>query len=144
MTKPTPVESAAAGPRAESLLESRPLELRWLMIGLALSATIINYLDRQVLSVVVNAPDFQAAVPLTQAAYGYVAAAFMLAYALMNGLSGPFIDYVGTRVRLCLLHALVVAGRHPARLRADRFRWAAAAFCSAAGKRAIGRRPQNS
>jgi ACS family hexuronate transporter-like MFS transporter len=98
MTKPTPVESAVAGPRAESLLESRPLELRWLMIGLALSATIINYLDRQVLSVVVNAPDFQAAVPLSQAAYGYVAAAFMLAYALMNGLSGPFIDYVGTRV----------------------------------------------
>ena len=36
-------------------------------------------------------------------------------------------------------------GRWPASCtssRADRFRWAAAAFCSAAGKRAIGRRPQ--
>ena len=86
--------------------------------GFALLATIINYLDRQVLSVVVNSADFQAAVPLTEATYGYVTSAFMLAYALMNGLSGPFIDYVGAGPdRLRLLHALVVAGRHSARLR---------------------------
>jgi ACS family hexuronate transporter-like MFS transporter len=35
---------------------------------------------------------------LTEESYGYVAAAFMLAYAVMNGLSGPFVDYVGTRI----------------------------------------------
>lgn len=68
------------------------------MVGFAFSATLINYLDRQVLSVVVTSPDFKAAVPLTAAEYGYVAAAFMLAYAVMNGLSGPFIDAVGTRI----------------------------------------------
>lgn len=67
------------------------------MIGFAFFATTINYLDRQVLSVVAASPDFKAAVPLTEAAYGYVASAFMLAYTLMNGLSGPFIDWVGTR-----------------------------------------------
>lgn len=71
---------------------------RWLMVGFAFAATLINYLDRQVLSVVVTSPDFKAAVPLSAAAYGYVAAAFMLAYAVMNGLSGPFIDAVGTRI----------------------------------------------
>ncbi len=68
------------------------------MIGFAFFATTINYLDRQVLSVVAAAPDFKAAVPLSEEAYGYVTAAFMLAYTVMNGLSGPFIDFVGTRM----------------------------------------------
>jgi ACS family hexuronate transporter-like MFS transporter len=77
---------------------AEPLRRRWLMIGFAFSATLINYLDRQVLSVAVTAPDFKAAVPLTEETYGYVTSAFMLAYAVMNGLSGPFIDAVGTRI----------------------------------------------
>ena len=72
--------------------------LRWVLVGFAFLATLINYLDRQVLSVVAAAPDFKAAVPLTEATYGYVASAFMLAYAVMNGVSGPFIDWVGTRI----------------------------------------------
>jgi MFS transporter, ACS family, hexuronate transporter len=72
--------------------------LRWVMIGFAFFATAINYLDRQVLSVVAASADFKLAVPLTEENYGYVTAAFMLAYTVMNGLSGPFIDYVGTRV----------------------------------------------
>ena len=74
------------------------LKLRWLMIGFAFSATVINYLDRQVLSVVAASPDFKATIPLTDAAYGYIASAFMFAYAVSNGLSGPFIDRVGTRI----------------------------------------------
>jgi len=72
--------------------------LRWVMIGFAFLATAINYLDRQVLSVAVASPHFKAAVPLTEEAYGYVTAAFMLAYTVSNGLSGPFIDFVGTRI----------------------------------------------
>ncbi len=68
------------------------------MVGFAFLATTINYLDRQVLSVVAASPDFKAAVPLTEEAYGYVTSAFMLAYTVMNGLSGPFIDWVGTRL----------------------------------------------
>lgn len=75
--------------------EGKPLRLRWAMISFAFVATLINYLDRQVLSVVVTVPEFKAAVPLTEETYGYVTAAFMLAYAVMNGLSGPFIDRIG-------------------------------------------------
>jgi len=78
--------------------EGKPRRLRWAMISFAFVATLINYLDRQVLSVVVTVPEFKAAVPLTEETYGYVTAAFMLAYAVMNGLSGPFIDRVGTRI----------------------------------------------
>jgi MFS transporter, ACS family, hexuronate transporter len=68
------------------------------MVGFAFAATLINYLDRQALSVAAASPDFKAAVPLTQESYGYVTSAFMLAYAVMNGLSGPFIDSFGTRI----------------------------------------------
>jgi ACS family hexuronate transporter-like MFS transporter len=89
---PPPPPPTPADPTAE------PFRLRWVMIGFAFAATLINYLDRQVLSVVVTSPDFKAAVPLTEETYGYVTSAFMLAYAVMNGLSGPFIDRVGTRI----------------------------------------------
>ncbi|MGH7997372.1 MAG: MFS transporter [Opitutaceae bacterium] len=79
-------------------IEPEVFRRRWLMVGFAFAATLVNYLDRQVLSVVVTAPDFKASVHLTEASYGYIAAAFMLAYTIMNGLSGPFIDWVGTRI----------------------------------------------
>jgi MFS transporter, ACS family, hexuronate transporter len=90
-TNPTPAISAIP----VSLATSR---LRWMLVGFAFFATAINYLDRQVLSVVAASPDFKTAIPLTEEAYGYAAAAFMLAYAVMNGLSGPLIDVVGTRI----------------------------------------------
>ncbi len=89
MNSPTPSTTADS---------AAPSPLRWVMIAFAFFATIFVYLDRQVLAVVSTSPDFKAAVPLTQETYGYVTAAFMLAYAAMNGLSGPFIDAVGTRI----------------------------------------------
>ena len=93
-------------------------QFRWVMVSLAFSATAINYLDRQVLSVVAASPDFKAAVPLTQEAYGYVTSAFMLAYAVMNGVSGPFIDFVGTRIGYaCCMLWWSLAGNLPAETR---------------------------
>jgi ACS family hexuronate transporter-like MFS transporter len=91
MSNPNP-SSAIASP------DAAPSPHRWVLIGFAFAATLINYLDRQVLSVAAASPDFQTAVPLTDQQYGYVASAFMLAYAIMNGLSGPLIDRVGTRL----------------------------------------------
>ena len=44
--------------------------------------------------------------------------AFMLAYTIMNGVSGPLIDRMGTRRGLCAVHVLVVCGGAAARLRA--------------------------
>jgi ACS family hexuronate transporter-like MFS transporter len=66
------------------------------MIALAFSATVINYLDRQALSV--TAPILKRDFHMTDETYGLVLSAFLLAYAVMNGLSGPFIDRVGTRL----------------------------------------------
>lgn len=81
----------------------RPVRLRWLMIGFAFAATVINYLDRQTLSVV--APELRTEFGMSNEAYGYVLSAFMLAYTLANGLSGPLLDRLGTRLGYALCMA---------------------------------------
>jgi ACS family hexuronate transporter-like MFS transporter len=77
--------------------------LRWLMIGLAFFATVINYLDRQTLSVV--APVLLDQFHMDSVDYSRVVSAFLLAYTVMNGVSGPVIDRLGTRAgyALCML-----------------------------------------
>jgi MFS transporter, ACS family, hexuronate transporter len=77
--------------------------MRWLMIGFALVATIINYLDRQTLSVV--SPTLREEFGMSNEAYGYVLSAFMLAYTISNGLSGPLLDRLGTRLGYALCMA---------------------------------------
>ena len=66
------------------------------MISLAFFATLINYLDRQSLSVA--APILQEQFKLSSIDYSRVLFAFMLAYTIMNGVSGLLIDRLGTRV----------------------------------------------
>ena len=66
------------------------------MIALAMTATIINYLDRQTLSVV--APELKKQFAMSDQTYGLILSAFMLAYTVCNGLSGPMLDRVGTRL----------------------------------------------
>lgn len=66
------------------------------MISLAFFATLVNYLDRQALSVA--APILQVQFHLTSVDYSHVIFAFMLAYTIMNGLSGLIIDRLGTKL----------------------------------------------
>lgn len=68
---------------------------RWLFVALAFAATTLNYLDRQSLSVL--APALTTQLKMSNAQYGRVLAAFMLAYTIMNGISGPAIDRLGTK-----------------------------------------------
>jgi ACS family hexuronate transporter-like MFS transporter len=70
------------------------------MIGMAFLATVINYLDRQTLSVV--APELRKEFGMSNEAYGTVISAFMLAYTVSNGVSGPLIDRLGTRLGYAL------------------------------------------
>jgi ACS family hexuronate transporter-like MFS transporter len=65
------------------------------MISLAFFATLINYLDRQSLSVA--APILETQFHLSSIDYSRVLFAFMLAYTIMNGASGLIIDKLGTR-----------------------------------------------
>jgi ACS family hexuronate transporter-like MFS transporter len=85
---------------------------RWLMISLAFLATLINYLDRQTLSVA--APVLREQFHMSNVEYSRVIFAFMLAYTVMNGASGPLIDRLGTRIGygLCIAWWSVAAMLH--------------------------------
>src|SRR4029077_9584773 len=88
------------------------------MISLAFWATVINYLDRHTLSVA--APVLREQFHLSNVDYSRVVFAFLLAYTLSNGISGPMIDRLGTKLgyALCmvwwsiaaLLHGLATGG----------------------------------
>ena len=79
-------------PRVKMIAASR---MRWVMISLVFVATAINYLDRQTLSVV--APVLIGLYHMSNVTYSRIVFAFMLAYTVMNGVSGPLIDRLGTR-----------------------------------------------
>jgi ACS family hexuronate transporter-like MFS transporter len=77
--------------------------MRWAMIALAFFATVINYLDRQAFSVA--APVLREQFQLSNVAYSRIVFAFLLAYTLMNGVSGIVIDRIGTRAGYALCMA---------------------------------------
>jgi len=74
--------------------------LRWAMVSLAFFATMINYLDRQALSVA--EPVLRVRFHFSDVAYGQILFGFMLAYTIANGLSGLVIDRLGTRIGYAL------------------------------------------
>jgi MFS transporter, ACS family, hexuronate transporter len=82
------------------------------MISLAFWATVINYLDRQTLSVA--APVLREQFHMSNVEYSRVVFAFLLAYTIMNGVSGPLIDKLGTRLgyALCIAWWSVAALLH--------------------------------
>jgi len=73
------------------------------MLAFAFWATVINYLDRQTLSVA--APVLREQFHMSNVAYSRVVFAFLLAYTIMNGASGPLIDRLGTRLGYALTMA---------------------------------------
>jgi ACS family hexuronate transporter-like MFS transporter len=82
------------------------------MISLAFFATMINYLDRQTLSVA--APILREQFHMSNQGYSHVVSAFLFAYTIMNGLSGPMIDRLGTRLGygLCVAWWSLAAALH--------------------------------
>ena len=86
-----------------SVGERKLPRLRWVMLALVFLATVINYMDRQTLSVL--APLLHDQLHMTPAAYSRIVFLFLLAYTIMNGLSGPLIDRLGTRAGYALTMA---------------------------------------
>lgn len=73
------------------------------MIALAFAATAITYMERQAFSVVV--PVLIDQFHMSSVAYSRVIFSFMLAYTLVNGVSGALIDRMGTRAGMALTTA---------------------------------------
>jgi MFS transporter, ACS family, hexuronate transporter len=69
--------------------------LRWRIIGTCFLATTINYLDRQCLSVA--APTISRQFHLSNADYSSIVTSFLIAYTIMQAVSGRIIDQLGTR-----------------------------------------------
>ena len=79
----------------------RPIRgLRWWIGGLLFASTVINYLDRQTLSVL--APYLKRDYQWNNADFALVVISFRLAYAIGQTLAGRMIDRVGTRRGLTL------------------------------------------
>jgi ACS family hexuronate transporter-like MFS transporter len=69
--------------------------MRWRIAMLLCLVTAISYVDRQALSVA--APVVRDEFQLTNTQYGWIAYAFLMAYALGQLVLGPLIDRLGTR-----------------------------------------------
>jgi len=74
--------------------------LRWIIASLLCLATIINYLDRQLLSVV--APMLRHDLHLSNTQYSYAINSFLVAYAAMFTIGGWLVDRLNTRRGMAL------------------------------------------
>src|SRR5687767_8098391 len=74
--------------------------LRWIIIGMICTLTVINYVDRMTLSVL--APTIMEEFGMNNVAYSRVVTAFLIAYTLSQALSGRVLDRIGTRAGFML------------------------------------------
>ena len=86
-------ENAASGTRPR-------FGLRWGIVGLLFASTVINYIDRQTLSVL--GPHLKDAYKWTNQDFAAIVIAFRIAYTIGQAVSGRAIDWLGTRRGLSL------------------------------------------
>ncbi len=96
------------GGAAAVLRRNRPIpRLRWWIGGLLFASTVINYIDRQTLSVL--APFLKDEYRWSNTDFATVLIAFRLAYTLMQALGGRLLDWLGTRKGLSITVAFYSA-----------------------------------
>ena len=78
--------------------------VRWTICAMLFVATSINYMDRQVISIL--KPTLEHSIGMTEIGYGYVVSAFQFAYALGLLAAGRFVDKVGTRIGYIVIMAI--------------------------------------
>jgi MFS transporter, ACS family, hexuronate transporter len=75
-------------------------KLRWFIAGLLLAVTLINYVDRLTVSVLVG--EIRQGLNLSETDYAQVISIFLAAYAVMYGVSGYLLDRLGTRTGMAV------------------------------------------
>jgi ACS family hexuronate transporter-like MFS transporter len=78
--------------------------LRWLILGLLFMSTVINYVDRQSMSVLL--PTLRSALHLTSAHYGLITTAFLVAYTAGQIPAGIWLDRIGLRTGFSIFVAI--------------------------------------
>lgn len=69
--------------------------LRWWVVALLFFVTVLNYVDRQTLSVL--APTLKGEFRMSNMDYAFVVNAFLISYTVMQAVSGAFLDWIGTK-----------------------------------------------
>ncbi len=80
----------------ESFPGARLGRVRWTICAMLFVATSINYMDRQVLSIL--KPTLEHSIGMTELDYGHIVGFFTFAYAAGLLVAGRFVDKVGTRI----------------------------------------------
>jgi MFS transporter, ACS family, hexuronate transporter len=97
------VETGQAGEAGISQGELLP-RMRWTICAMLFAATSINYLDRQVIGLL--KPTLEQSIGLSEVNYGYIVAAFQVAYAVGLMIAGRLVDRLGTRAGYMLFMAV--------------------------------------
>jgi len=97
---------------------------RWMIVALLFSLSLVNYLDRQTLSVL--APVLRKQLHFGPVEYSYIVACFLAAYAIGYATLGPLIDRFGVRRAIS---CAVVFWSASAMLHATARRWQQLAAC---------------
>jgi MFS transporter, ACS family, hexuronate transporter len=101
---------------SQTIVETKPKmrlgNYRWGICALLFFATTVNYVDRSVLGVL--NPTLRTAIGWTDGQYGWITAAFALAYALGFLFAGWLIDKIGMRIGYSLYLAIwsIAAAAH--------------------------------
>ena len=74
--------------------------LRWYICGLLFLATVVNYVDRQVIGAL--APELQEKIGGNEAEYSNIVIAFQIGYAIMFLVWGRVIDKIGVKIGLAI------------------------------------------
>ena len=87
----------------EGAVAALPGRLRWALLALLFVSTVINYLDRQALSIL--ATTIQLDLRISDIAYAHIVQMFLFAYTLSYLLAGRITDWLGSRMALALFVA---------------------------------------
>ena len=85
----------------QGLSDDRMSHVRWTICAMLFFATSINYMDRQVISLL--KPTLAHTIGLTEINYGYIVDAFQAAYAIGLLGIGRLVDRIGTRIGYILI-----------------------------------------
>ena len=87
---------------------------RWTICALLFFATTVNYLDRQVLSLLQPYLSDPAKFNWSNTDYANITAVFQFVYAFSMLFAGRIIDKLGTKKRICMGNRHLVIGRYRA------------------------------
>jgi len=88
-------DSSPAPARLERPSAHHLSRLRWWVVALLFFVTVLNYVDRQTLSVL--APVLRDEFHMSNVDYSFVVNAFLISYTVMQAVSGAFLDWIGTK-----------------------------------------------